>query len=85
MNIDDADAEPATPGEDPEDLDEVAVQALMAGRQPAGLREIERVAAVRRLAEHGWSDHSIGRQLGVCDRTVLRLRQIHQIRSGWSA
>ena len=84
-DIDDADAEPATPGEDPEDLDEVAVQALMAGRQPAGLREIERVAAVRRLAEHGWSDHSIGRQLGVCDRTVLRLRQTHQIRSGWSA
>jgi len=83
--IDDPDAGPVDSGEERPTVDEVAVEAVMAGRHPHGLREPERVEAVRRLAAQGWSDLGIGRQIGVCDRTVLRLRQAHQIPSGWSA
>jgi hypothetical protein len=83
--IDDPTAGPVEAGEDALTVDEVAVEAAMSGRRPHGLREAERVEVVRRLAQQGWSDQGIGRQLGVCDRTVLRLRQAHRISSGWSA
>lgn len=58
---------------------------IMGGRRPNGLREPERIEAVRRLAAHGWTDLGIARQLGVCDRTVLRWRQRHGIKSRWVA
>lgn len=65
-------------------VDEVAVAAAMAGRRPVGLRPAERVEAVRRLAELGCADSAIADRLGVCDRTVLRWRQEHQIPSRWA-
>ena len=85
--IDDVHATPAgVSGVDVDnDVDEVAVQAVMSGRRPVGLREDERVEALRRLVEHGWSDEQIAERLGVCSRTVLRLRQAHGIASRWSA
>lgn len=85
--IDDVHATPAgLSGVDVDnDVDEVAVQAVMSGRRPVGLREDERVEALRRLVEHGWSDEQIAERLGVCSRTVLRLRQAHGIASRWSA
>ena len=51
-----------------------------------GQRELgTRPGDVRRLVEHGWSDEQIAERLGVCSRTVLRLRQAHGIASRWSA
>lgn len=82
--IDDAAAAPAIDDEWAE-LDEVAVEAVMSGRLPTGLREVERIEAVRRLADRGCSDQQIGQRLGICSRTVLRLRQQHEIASRWSA
>ena len=83
-DLDDPSATPVDvePGIDA--LDEVAVEAIMGGRRPNGLREPERIEAVRRLAR-GWTDLGIARQLGVCDRTVLRWRQRHGIKSRWVA
>lgn len=84
-DLDDPSATPVgvEPGIDA--VDELAVEAIMGGRHPNGLREPERIEAVRRLAAHGWTDLGIARQLGVCDRTVLRLRQRHGIQSRWVA
>jgi len=82
--IDDADAQPCEPDSDG-GIDEVAVEAVMAGRRPEGLREPERIEAIRRLAEQGWADPDISATLGVTARTVLRLRQKHRISSRWSA
>ena len=45
----------------------------------------ERVEAVATSQQPKGVDLGIGRQIGVCDRTVLRLRQAYQIPSGWSA
>lgn len=87
--IDDVHATPtgisAEAGDGVGDVDEVAVQAVMSGRRPVGLRQDERVEALRRLVDHGWSDEAIADRLGVCSRTVLRLRQAHGLASRWSA
>lgn len=81
--IDEVTATPVEVAEDLYDLDEVAVEALMAGRRPYGLRAAEKAEAVRRLAGQGWSDQRISRQIGACERTVVRLRRRHGIESRW--
>lgn len=43
------------------------------------LNPAERAAAVERLNGRGWSDRQIATQLGTTTRTVLRIRQRHNI------
>lgn len=81
------DVGPASPVE----VDPVAVdRAVVAGRAGMAcdtslrLTQDERVAAVRVLATRGSSDGEIANAVGVSDRTVLRLRQRHEIKPGIS-
>jgi DNA-binding NarL/FixJ family response regulator len=78
------------PGENPQrnvlpvDIDEVAVERLMAGDKVPATRA-ERVEAVRRLTSVGRSDREVANLLRVTERTVLRWRAEFGIETRWAA
>ncbi len=59
--------------------DPYAVDAAVAGDPVEHLTSDQRAEAVRRLWSRRWSDSVIATQLGISDRTVVRIRQ----RNGW--
>ncbi|WP_436008040.1 hypothetical protein [Knoellia sp. LjRoot47] len=87
--IDDPRAAPDAGPESPVAVDHVAVdRAVATGRAGMAcdtslrLTQDERVEAVRALATRGSSDSEIANAVGVSGRTVLRLRQRHEIDPG---
>lgn len=82
-DIDDRHEDPAAVA-DTRDVDEVAVLRLMAGDTVEATQD-EKVEALRRLSDLGWSSAEIGDRLRVTDRTVDRWRAQHGIPSRWTA
>lgn len=88
--IDDAHATPQQDKPvDDDTVDPVAVARAVAGSTAAGCCDTklrptrdERVAVVRALTARGCSDAEMADVLGVCARTVLRLRRSHDIPTG---
>lgn len=62
--------------------DEVAIARAASGDLSVRLMPHERVAAVRLLAGKGLSDRTVGARLGLCDRSILRIRHRHGIPPG---
>lgn len=58
-----------------DDIDPVAVQAVIDGRKNVRLTIPERREVIRRLHAQGLSDRAIQRRTGITDRTTLRIRQ----------
>lgn len=57
------------------DFDEVVVGRLVAGRHPGEpIRAADAGEATRRLAAAGYSDGQIAARLGMCRRSVYRIR-----------
>lgn len=83
VDMDDPAAQPA-PLPAVGDLDEVAVERLMAGTLtiPRGVPSAEMVEAVRRLAAQGLSDPDVGRRVGRRSEAVGKIRERHGIAPG---
>jgi hypothetical protein len=59
-----------------EQLDEVAVERIMAGtlRETGFHNSPERIEAIRRLVESGWTDREVGDRVGISKDAVLKIR-----------
>jgi DNA-binding NarL/FixJ family response regulator len=57
------------------ELDEVAVERIIAGTPPPQSTRAEREAAVAYLTQHGYSADAISRRTRMSERTVVRLRR----------
>lgn len=62
--------------------DEVAIARAASGDLSVRLLPHERVTAVRLLAGRGLSDRAVAARLGLCDRSILRIRARHGIPPG---
>lgn len=69
----DTDVEPPTIEDGDELIDDMAVELALMGERPR-LTPAERREAVRRLHAERWSDGRVAEQLGITDKTVLRIR-----------
>lgn len=59
-------------------IDQIAVDLAVSGELPAR-HHVDRVAAVRVLWNRGWPDGQIAGRLQISERTVLRIRQKHDM------
>jgi hypothetical protein len=57
------------------ELDEIAVERIIAGTPPPQSTRAEREAAVAYLTQHGYSADAISRRTRMSERTVVRLRR----------
>lgn len=62
--------------------DPVAIERAITEPAPVTLTDNERTSAVRAMAERAETDNQIADQLGISSRTVLRIRQRHDIDPG---
>lgn len=82
--IDDPDYQPAADVEPDDVIDEIAVLRLMSGALKVGAyqRLPERVEAIRRLAQQGFSDAEIGSRIGQTKEAVSKHRTRNGIPAG---